>query len=148
MKTVLFLCTGNYYRSRFAEELFNYHAIREGLPWSADSRALAIERGKYNIGPISPFTLEALRQRAVLPKRHDRFPQPCVEGDLASADCVIAVHEVEHRTLIQERFPQWESRIRYWNIPDVEYEKPETALAALDKQIELLATKLKVAIGN
>ena len=25
-KTVLFLCTGNYYRSRFAEELFNHEA--------------------------------------------------------------------------------------------------------------------------
>jgi hypothetical protein len=26
MKSVLFLCTGNYYRSRFAEELFNHRA--------------------------------------------------------------------------------------------------------------------------
>ena len=26
MKTVLFLCTGNYYRSRFAEIFFNWHA--------------------------------------------------------------------------------------------------------------------------
>ncbi|MGM4967020.1 hypothetical protein AB7714_26215 [Tardiphaga sp. 1201_B9_N1_1] len=30
-RTVLFLCTGNYYRSRYAEELFNHLARRAGL---------------------------------------------------------------------------------------------------------------------
>ena len=30
-KTILFLCTGNYYRSRFAEILFNSVAGRMGL---------------------------------------------------------------------------------------------------------------------
>jgi protein-tyrosine-phosphatase len=52
-KTVLFLCTGNYYRSRFAEILFNSVAAPMGLPWRASSRGLAIERGVNNIGPMS-----------------------------------------------------------------------------------------------
>ena len=37
MKRVLFLCTGNYYRSRYAEELFNHLARGENLPWRASS---------------------------------------------------------------------------------------------------------------
>ena len=63
MKTVLFLCTGNYYRSRFAEELFNHRAEHAGLDWIAQSRGLAIERGVNNVGPISPFALEGLKDR-------------------------------------------------------------------------------------
>jgi len=38
---VLFLCTGNYYRSRYAEELFNHLARAEGLSWRAISRGAA-----------------------------------------------------------------------------------------------------------
>ena len=37
MKRVLFLCTGNYYRSRFAELLFNSIAQGRELGWQADS---------------------------------------------------------------------------------------------------------------
>jgi hypothetical protein len=62
VKTVLFLCTGNYYRSRFAEELFNDHAGRSGIDWIAHSRGLALERGANNLGCISPFALRALKE--------------------------------------------------------------------------------------
>src|SRR6266446_6429247 len=66
MRTVLFLCTGNYYRSRFAEELFNHYAPRAGLSWVARSRALAIERGVNNAGSLSPFALRALEKRGLI----------------------------------------------------------------------------------
>jgi hypothetical protein len=39
-KIMLFLCTGNYYRSRFAELLFNHLAKQRGLDWQATSRGL------------------------------------------------------------------------------------------------------------
>ena len=39
---VLFVCTGNYYRSRFAEAVFNHLAAARGLPWRAVSRGLAV----------------------------------------------------------------------------------------------------------
>src|SRR6185312_8984112 len=55
---VLFLCTGNYYRSRYAEELFNHFAKIEGLDWRAFSRG-ATERGSPgNMGPMSRFARE------------------------------------------------------------------------------------------
>ena len=40
---ILFLCTGNFYRSSFAEIYFNWLAPREKLLWRADSRGLALD---------------------------------------------------------------------------------------------------------
>src|SRR4051812_42350534 len=65
MKTALFLCTGNYYRSRFAEELFNRHTTVSGLGWRALSRALAIDRGIGNVGPVSGHTVDGLAARGI-----------------------------------------------------------------------------------
>jgi protein-tyrosine-phosphatase len=52
-KTVLFLGTGNYYRSRFAEVLFNSVADRTDLPWEASCRGIALVRGVNNLGPMA-----------------------------------------------------------------------------------------------
>ena len=51
-RTVLFLCTGNYYRSRFAAILFNHLARERSLPWSASSRGLKIG-WPGNVGALS-----------------------------------------------------------------------------------------------
>ena len=64
-KTVLFLCTGNYYRSRFAEVLFNSVAGKMGLPWRASSRGLALERGVNNVGPMAVAAVKALEARGL-----------------------------------------------------------------------------------
>jgi protein-tyrosine-phosphatase len=143
VKTVLFLCTGNYYRSRFAEELFNHGAERDGLDWTAQSRALAIERGIHNVGPISPFTLYALDEMAVSVRAGDRYPQQCTADDLSGADLVIAVKEAEHRPLMRERFADWEHRLDYWHIHDVEDAAPAEALELLAAEVRSLLHRLR-----
>jgi protein-tyrosine-phosphatase len=99
MNRILFLCTGNYYRSRFAEHLFNDRARSAGLAWEASSRALAIERGRDNVGPMSIHAVEALAERGVRVST-ERLPLPCTVEDLLSADLTIAVQEAEHRPLL------------------------------------------------
>jgi protein-tyrosine phosphatase len=74
VKTILFLCTGNYYRSRFAEELFNNHAERSGIDWVAHWRGLALERGANNIGCISPIALRALKALEITARGANRLP--------------------------------------------------------------------------
>ncbi|MCA1995215.1 MAG: low molecular weight phosphatase family protein, partial [Coleofasciculus sp. S288] len=85
MNTVLFLCTGNYYRSRFAECLFNALVSKQGLNWMASSRGLALERGVNNIGPISKHALTGLSSCGVSVLEDMRYPLPLTEADLAAA---------------------------------------------------------------
>jgi protein-tyrosine phosphatase len=145
VKTVLFLCTGNYYRSRFAEELFNHRAERAGIDWIAHSRGLALERGVHNVGCISPFVLHALKELEIAARGADRFPLQCATADLNSADFVVAVKEAEHRPLMRERFAEWEHIPNYWNIHDVEDAPPAEALKLLAQGVQTLLRQFRRA---
>jgi protein-tyrosine phosphatase len=142
VKTILFLCTGNYYRSRYAEELFNHRAARNGLRWTAQSRGLAIERGANNVGPLSLFARQALEELGLLARGAHRLPQQCTAIDLEAASHIVALDESEHRPLMQERFPDWENRTEYWHVGDVEVVPPKVALRSIDGQIDVLLDRL------
>jgi len=62
---------------------------------------------------------------------------------LESANYIVALNEAEHRPLISERFPDWESRIRYWEIGDVELVQPNKALALIDVQVDALLASFR-----
>jgi predicted translation initiation factor SUI1 len=118
-KTVLFLCTGNYYRSRFAEALFNSVAGRMGLPWRASSRGLALERGVNNVGPMAVEAITALEALGV--RAGDaltRMPAQVTTDDLEGAALVVALKHAEHLPLLQERFPAWAERVEFWQVDD------------------------------
>jgi predicted translation initiation factor SUI1 len=118
-KTVLFLCTGNYYRSRFAEVLFNSVAGRMGLPWKATSRGLALERGVNNVGPMAASAVQALEVMGV--RAGDavtRTPAQVTTDDLEVAALIVAVKHAEHLPLLQERFPAWAERVEFWHVDD------------------------------
>jgi protein-tyrosine phosphatase len=142
MKAVLFLCTGNYYRSRFAEELFNHLAEQSGLDWRAQSRGLAIERGAHNIGPLSAHAIAELRKLGAPILGLNRMPTSCSVSDLKGADLIIALDEDEHRPLVLEHFPLWESKTEFWRVPDIALVSPDTALPIIEKQVEMLLRRL------
>ena len=91
MKTVLFLCTGNYYRSRFAEIFFNWHAEQRGLPWKAVSKGLALD--PLNPGPMSPYTVTRLKNHGIALEAYQRLPMYVTPHDFAAAHHVVAVKE-------------------------------------------------------
>lgn len=139
MQTILFLCTGNYFRSRFAEQLFNHIAQAEALPWVAESRALRPIALSRNPGSISVYTLEALRQRGIAP-RSDRNPMDLTEADLRRAARIIAAKETEHRPLARTHFPDWEQKIEYWHCHDLDCATATDALNAVEARVkEVLA---------
>ncbi len=117
-RTLLFLCTGNYYRSRFAELLFNALASQEGLTWQAISRGLAIEKGINNVGPMSITAVKALATLGLPRDGVDRYPLQVQEQDLHAARMIIALKEEEHKPYVRERYPAWIDKVEYWHVHD------------------------------
>jgi protein-tyrosine phosphatase len=137
-KAILFLCTGNYYRSRFAEVLFNSVAGKMGLPWRATSRGLALERGVYNVGPMAGSAIQALESRGVCAGEEcARLPAQVTAGDLDRADRVVALKRDEHLPLLQERFPAWAEKVEFWHVDD----DPEV-LGLIEQEVMGLVARL------
>jgi protein-tyrosine phosphatase len=140
-KTVLFLCSGNYYRSRFAEHYFNWHAENEGRRWRAKSKGLAVGRSG-NIGPISRHAIERLKTLGIPLDGDSRFPQAVGAEHLSDAALIIGLKEAEHRAMFEESFPSWTDRVEYWNIDDLDCAGPEEALPNLERKVRELLEQL------
>jgi protein-tyrosine phosphatase len=131
-KIMLFLCTGNYYRSRFAELLFNHLAKQRDLDWQATSRGLALERGVNNVGPISQHTLAGLVARGIAFASEVRRPRALKESDLASAHHIVAVNRAEHLPILERKFPQRVEQVEFWHVNDCDLTTPDEALAQIE----------------
>lgn len=145
MNEILFICTGNYYRSRYAEALFNYEAELRGLPWRAFSRGLAIHEVT---GALSAHTRDALEA--------DGIPLSCTgtdrvslaEEDFTRASRTIALKEAEHRPMMQRQFPEWVDRVEYWGVHDLDVWVSTQALPAIRQQVSGLVDEIAVESGS
>jgi protein-tyrosine phosphatase len=140
-RTILFLCTGNYYRSRFAAILFNHLARQQSLRWSATSRGLKIGWAG-NQGALSPYTEQRLREMNISFDDSRHMPLQCRACDLAEANIVIALKEAEHRKMLAEKFSGWENRVTYWHVHDIDAAHPEAALREIEQLVRALILEL------
>ena len=120
---VLFVCSGNYYRSRLAEMLFNHEAALAGIAWSADSRGLLKTGDLKGVSPHAARHLEE-KQLAHL-AAEPRDPLALEVEDLTDADLVVALCDEEHRPMLEQKFLSLAKalyaagRIRYWHVYDI-----------------------------
>ena len=143
VQQLLFVCTGNYYRSRFAELLFNATAEARGLDWRATSRGTDVYgAGAWNIGPLSKHAREALEARGVPIPPDIRMPMPLTADDLAVADLVVAVCEAEHRPHLERDFPAAAASVEYWGVEDLGVTPAEDALPAIERHVLTLLDRL------
>ncbi len=144
MSRILFLCTGNYYRSRFAEAYFNHSAQRHGVRWRADSKALARDLGATgNRGPISPHALAQLAVHGIPQRGEPRWPARVEAPDFLRYPRVIALSRREHEPMLRTHFPEHAARVHYMEIGDVDLETPEAAIARLARELETLLAMLR-----
>lgn len=144
---VLFVCTGNYYRSRFAEEWFSLLAQQRRLKWRTDSAGLRVDfEQKINPGPIHKVTLDSLAERGIQVP-NPRMPRDLTHDDLEQSARIILLDEPEHRPMMQARFPDWEDhpRVTYWKIVDVPPSETFHPLNAIDPLVKQLIDELEAS---
>lgn len=122
-RRLLFVCSGNYYRSRLAEILFNHEAAAAGLPWRAESRGL------FKMGELKGMSEHAaafLREQKIgNPAEKPRNPLTIDVEDLTGADLVIGLCREEHEPLFNQKFlalakaMSKAGRLRYWQVYDI-----------------------------
>lgn len=136
MKQILFICTGNYYRSRIAEILFNHLAEHHALSMKAFSRGLRLNPEK-NKGVISPHAPAFLAEMNIVTKSIG-LPVKLKTADLEAASEIFVLDETEHRPMVRDNFPEWEDKMTFWNFEDDYVVSPEHVLPRLRRKIEAL----------
>ena len=139
-REVLFICTGNYYRSRFAEALFNHNAIEAELPWRAFSRGVAVHLAPTD---LSPHTRLALETRGIDFRMTAQTRIALTEVDLHRAERRIALKRTEHEKYIADQFPEWREKVEYWQIDDLDVAPPDEALPQLEQAVLRLLRELQ-----
>jgi len=118
---LIFVCTGNYYRSRLAELLFNHYAALAGLGWRAESRGLVVTGRLRGIAPEARDYAESHG----LPDVPDRNPLPLLVDELAAAGLVVLMNRAEHEPLMERDFRPIlrllvsRDAVRAWNVFDL-----------------------------
>ena len=135
---MLFVCTGNYYRSRHAEAFLNWRAGRLGLGVRAFSRGLLTSLVADEPVPLSPFTAARLAELGIPAELTAPRPAQLGEADLARAHRTVALREAEHRAMMRREHPAWADRIEYWDVRDIDEGPAAAALARIEAEVESL----------
>jgi protein-tyrosine phosphatase len=137
-REVLFVCTGNYYRSRHAEAVLNWEAGRRGLALRGFSRGLLTSLVADEPAPLSPLTAGRLARLGIPTSLTAPAPVQLTEEDLRRAHLTVALRREEHRRLMLREHPEWADRIEYWDVRDIDEGSPEQALSLIETEVARL----------
>jgi len=137
---VLFICSGNSYRSPVAEALLRKYAPADVEPDSAGT---------------SPINYVSTNAREFLEKENatrflKKYPEGIDSKRLQDYDLIVAM-ELKHKFSVLRRCPECDAKIEVWNIDDpydttVEYE--EEVYRRIQTKVQQLAKQLKTCASD
>jgi len=130
---IIFVCTGNSYRSPMAEVLLK--KVRGDLEVESAGTQLA--------GMIAPNAKKFLERENALEKLK-RTPEGIDQKNLEEYDLIVAMKQ-NHKNEILRRYPQMEDRIEVWNIDDpiyLSYGSDEEVFEEIKKRVMALAESI------
>jgi protein-tyrosine phosphatase len=141
---------GNYFRSRYAEKLFNHLVALNELPGHADSCGVKVSDN--NKGAISVYTELALADYGINLPDDERLPKNVEAEDIALAQIIVLTDTDQQSAHIRQYFPgAYETKeIVSWNVPDVTFNGNQLRAAQNDRlqleryQAEALAVLQKI----
>lgn len=142
---VTFVCTGNYYRSRFAESYFNYLCDILKLNFEADSYGLAIHYADElaeEHGEISPYSKERMEQIGIPDHYFDRDRKSLTKDAIENSDIIIAMDKEEHTEMIMEQFPSYINQFNFFEVKDVFDWEPKKTLDETQKNVEKMINEI------
>ncbi len=139
MPKLLFICTANYYRSRFAEAVFNHLAEKQRSSWTAFSRGIIPEEAPPG---LSPHASNGLRLAGIDRKFVAKDKQALTEADFNTADRIVALKRDEHMPMLQERFGAFVDRVEFWDVSDIPHVSPPQAMLAIKENVVKLLGEL------
>lgn len=115
---VIFVCSGNFYRSRFAEEYFNATAKKKGLSCYSESRGTLVDPTAAPGEPgMSPETVTQLEKRGITPVGTNLSRRAMTPHDVTEFDLFVALNGEEHLpAMAQAGYPP--DRTLAWDIRD------------------------------
>lgn len=142
MRWLCFLCTGNYYRSRYAEERFNFLARQANLDLRADSRALhRYPHRLMNPGFMSASAIRRLELHGIPVRGRRREPLPLTAEEVPDFTRFIALDQEEHEPLVERYFP--DLAVDYWSVPDLDRLDFELACDRMDQAVDALIAEYR-----
>lgn len=137
---VCFVCTGNYYRSRFAEAVFNFLSKECGEDHIAESRGLdisAADKVAKEYGELSPYTKNKMDDLEIPHNLTSKERKAILKEDLETFDVIVIMDRSEHFKMVKEFVGEDKDMIeaakkfKYWAIKDVFDWEPEETLGAV-----------------
>ena len=138
---VLFVCTANIHRSRFAEEVFNHLAKKSNSVHEAFSAGLRV--GDYSFRTIYYPALDNLKKFNITPLRPNADSTHIDDVELHEYSRIICMDEGEHKPMILANSKLQNDLFEYWDIIDEPKMKSEISLPKCYRKVESLFKDLE-----